>query len=286
MRSASFIGANAVMAPPVVETAWAGITPRVISAAVLAPIALLAAYAGGLTFAALVAAFASVMTWEWARLTGEGRFGGEGIMLVAAVAAALGTGLISGPFMGVAVAGAGAVAAAAALRRMGADHPDWAAAGIVYIVVPALSLIWLRTQVGMGFVAVTWLFGVVWATDAAAYFAGRRWGNALLAPTVSPRKTWAGAIGGLAAALAVSAAAAPFVAPLHPIPLIVLGGIVSVAGQLGDLFESLVKRRFGVKDASDIIPGHGGALDRADSLMAAAPVAALALLSGVLSPWP
>lgn len=286
MRSASITGVSAATARPVADVTRAEITPRVVSAAVLVPVALAAAYAGGFVFAALIAVFAVVMTWEWARLTAEGRFGGEGVVLVAVVAAALGGGLVAGPVWGIVVAGAGAIAAATVLRQMNADHPGWAAAGIPYVAVPALSLIWLRGETPAGFLVVLWLFAVVWATDIAAYFAGRQWGTALLAPTVSPRKTWAGAIGGLIAALAVSLAAAPLVAPADPVALIILGAVVSIAGQFGDLFESAVKRRFGVKDTSEIIPGHGGALDRADSLIAAAPIAALALWSGVLSPWP
>ncbi len=286
MRSASITGVSAATARPMAEATRAEITPRVVSAAVLVPVALAAAYAGGFVFAALIAVFAIVMTWEWARLTAEGRFGGEGVVLIAVVAAAFGGGLVAGPVWGIVVAGAGAIAAAAALRQMNADHPGWAAAGVPYVAVPALSLIWLRGETPAGFLVVLWLFAVVWATDIAAYFAGRQWGTALLAPTVSPRKTWAGAIGGLIAALAVSLAAAPLVAPADPVALIILGAVVSIAGQFGDLFESAVKRRFGVKDTSEIIPGHGGALDRADSLIAAAPIAALALWSGVLSPWP
>lgn len=286
MRSASITGVSAATARPVADVTRAEITPRVVSAAVLVPVALAAAYAGGFVFAALIAVFAVVMSWEWARLTAEGRFGGEGVVLVAVVAAALGGGLVAGPVWGIVVAGAGAIAAAAVLRQMNADHPGWAAAGIPYVAVPALSLIWLRGETPAGFLVVLWLFAVVWATDIAAYFAGRQWGTALLAPTVSPRKTWVGAIGGLIAALAVSLAAAPLIAPADPVMLIILGAVVSIAGQFGDLFESAVKRRFGVKDTSEIIPGHGGALDRADSLIAAAPIAALALWSGVLSPWP
>lgn len=286
MRSASTTGVSAGTAQPVADASRAEIAPRIVSAAVLAPLALAAAYAGGLVFAALIAIFAFVMTWEWARLVNEGRFGGEGVVMIAVVAAALAAGIVSGPITGVIVAGAGAFAAAAVLRQMNAAHADWAAAGIPYVAVPALSLIWLRGETPNGFFVVVWLFGVVWATDVAAYFAGRKWGTLLLAPSISPHKTWAGAIGGLIAALALSAAVAPVIAPSYPVALVALGSVLSVAGQFGDLFESLVKRRFGVKDTSEIIPGHGGALDRADSLIAAAPVAALALWSGVLSPWP
>jgi phosphatidate cytidylyltransferase len=115
---------------------------------------------------------------------------------------------------------------------------------------------------------------IVWVTDIGGYFAGRGIGGPKLWPRVSPKKTWAGAIGGFAASLAVAAgfAACGFGKIL---PMLLLGAVLSVASQLGDLFESAVKRRFGVKDSSHIIPGHGGLLDRLDGFVAAVVVAAI-----------
>jgi len=169
---------------------------------------------------------------------------------------------------------------------MGAVRPRWCGAGVLYIVVPALALLWLRGDPDWGRVCVLWLFAVVWATDIGAYLAGRRFGGPLLAPKTSPHKTWAGALGGIAAALAVSALAAPIAAPTHPFALVAFGAVLSVAAQLGDLLESAIKRHFHVKDTSHVIPGHGGVFDRVDGLLLAAPVAAASLWTGVLSPWP
>jgi phosphatidate cytidylyltransferase len=119
------------------------------------------------------------------------------------------------------------------------------------------------------------LFAVVWATDVAAYFAGRLIGGAKLCPAISPNKTWSGALAGVLAGTAAGVAVAVF-GGIHPIaPIIIVSLLLSVAAQFGDLFESALKRRFGVKDASHAIPGHGGLMDRLDGFIAAALAAAL-----------
>jgi phosphatidate cytidylyltransferase len=123
--------------------------------------------------------------------------------------------------------------------------------------------------------AIFWLFGSIWATDSAAYFGGRLIGGPKLWPAVSPGKTWAGAISGtiagIAAGLCVLVAEGITLGPMH----LLAGFVIVVAAQLGDLFESAIKRRFGVKDSSHLIPGHGGVMDRCDSLVAASAVALL-----------
>src|SRR5437763_9909426 len=133
-----------------------------------------------------------------------------------------------------------------------------------------------------GFVALMFVLLIVWVTDIGGYFAGRGVGGPKLWPRVSPKKTWAGAIGGFAASLAVAAAFAALAPRLDGRllvvkigPLLGLGAVLSIVSQLGDLFESAVKRRFGVKDSSQIIPGHGGLLDRLDGFVAAIVLAAL-----------
>jgi phosphatidate cytidylyltransferase len=115
---------------------------------------------------------------------------------------------------------------------------------------------------------------VVWVTDIGGYFAGRGIGGPKLWPRVSPKKTWAGAIGGFAASLAVAAGFAALSLGRTG-TMLVLGAVLSIASQLGDLLESAVKRRFGVKDSSNIIPGHGGLLDRLDGFVAAVVLAAI-----------
>jgi phosphatidate cytidylyltransferase len=157
----------------------------------------------------------------------------------------------------------------------GATRAGWIAFGALYAGAILAAPLVIRADVAAGFIAMIFLFAVVWATDIGAYFAGRLIGGAKLWPAISPNKTWsgavAGAIAGTVAALAVAA-----VAGLHPIaPIFIVSLLLSVASQFGDLFESALKRRFGVKDASHAIPGHGGFMDRLDGFVAAAVAAAL-----------
>ena len=125
-----------------------------------------------------------------------------------------------------------------------------------------------------GFVALILILLVVWVTDIGGYFAGRGIGGPKLWPRVSPKKTWAGAIGGFAASLVVAGGFAVFGLGKAG-PMLLLGAVLSIASQLGDLFELAVKRRFGVKDSSHLIPGHGGLMDRLDGFVAAVVMAAI-----------
>jgi phosphatidate cytidylyltransferase len=151
---------------------------------------------------------------------------------------------------------------------------EWLAAGVVYAAAAGLCPIVLRADADYGLVAILFLFAVVWTTDIAAYFAGRLAGGPKLWPAVSPNKTWSGAIGGVAGAIVVAFVFASFAALSHR-AAVVLAVVLSVASQAGDLFESHLKRRFGVKDASHIIPGHGGVMDRLDGFIFAAALATL-----------
>lgn len=147
-------------------------------------------------------------------------------------------------------------------------------AGVPYFGLGAAALLWLRAGPGSGQRAVLFVMLVVWASDIGAYAAGRLVGGPLLAPSISPGKTWAGALGGLLAASAVGFAG------LHPGSAL-LAAALGISAQAGDLMESAMKRGFGVKDSGWLIPGHGGLLDRFDGLLTAAPAAAaLALLAG------
>lgn len=157
-------------------------------------------------------------------------------------------------------------------------RPLWLAAGVAYAGIFLIAMLLLRNS-PLGRAAILWLFGSIWATDSAAYFGGRLIGGAKLWPAVSPGKTWAGAItgtiAGIAAGLCVIVAEGIMLHPAH----LLVGFIIVVAAQLGDLLESAIKRHFGVKDAGHLIPGHGGVMDRCDSLVAAS---AVALLMGAL----
>lgn len=165
--------------------------------------------------------------------------------------------------------------------------PIWLAAGLVYIALPCGALLWLRGDGFTGMITILWLFLVVWSADIGAYLSGRAIGGPKLAPRISPKKTWAGFIGGILAASVVAGAFVFFWEDGSPIVLALWGAAVGVASQAGDLLESAAKRYFGVKDSSNLIPGHGGILDRVDALVTGA--LALALMKLVLGrsamPW-
>ncbi|MDR3436688.1 phosphatidate cytidylyltransferase [Telmatospirillum sp.] len=253
---------------------------RILSALVLAPCAIAAVWIGSWAFVALAALAGGLMAWEWTRLC-SGHFGSDGklLALVSVVAVILGHAM---PMAGMALI---AVAALTVpwVGRWSDRSPLWMVAGTFYIGVPALSLVWLR---GLGSDTVFWLLLVVWATDIGAYAAGRTIGGPKLMPSVSPKKTWAGLLGGMGSAAAVGAIVG-FVDGFSPAVLAALSALLAVVAQAGDLAESWVKRHFGVKDSSAIIPGHGGVLDRLDGLLAASPVVAMLCLAlgGGLSQW-
>lgn len=247
---------------------------RILSAVVLAPLVLLAVWLGGLWLVGLMAVAGGLMGWEWARLCNGGRLGTAGLFAIATLAVLAPAFVFAPPatapmLLGVGAAMAAAMAAAAKSRR-----DAWLPLGIVYIGFACLALMWLRNVPQGGRDLVFWLLAVVWATDTGAYFAGRAIGGPRLAPRISPNKTWAGLIGGALAAALVGVLAAGLIG--RDAMLLVVGGMVlAVVAQGGDLLESWCKRRFGVKDSSHIIPGHGGILDRVDGLLAVLPVAFL-----------
>lgn len=162
----------------------------------------------------------------------------------------------------------------------------WMVLGCVYIAVPTAAMIWLRGDDIPGMTTIIWLFLVVWGADTGAYLSGRAIGGPKLAPRISPKKTWAGFVGGISIASLISVAF-HFYTPGDVLNLAVIGFLVALASQLGDLLESMAKRHFDVKDSSNLIPGHGGVLDRVDGLVIGAVALAMILLifgQGVL-PW-
>jgi phosphatidate cytidylyltransferase len=155
---------------------------------------------------------------------------------------------------------------------------SWSVGGFFYALLPALALLWIRERDVHGLELLLWSFLVTWGTDIGAYFAGRRWGRKKLAPSISPGKTVEGLYGGIVAATVIGGAWA--LATGLGQPLLLLAPILAVAAQGGDLFESWIKRRAGVKDSGAWLPGHGGVLDRLDGLAPVAVLTALAQLSG------
>lgn len=152
----------------------------------------------------------------------------------------------------------------------------WQLSGVIYITLPCACLLWLRNLPDpSGFFIVIWTLVIVWATDIGAYIAGRAIGGFKIAPAISPNKTWAGLAGGMVAAFL--AAHVHLLFPTHDIALFhytLLAPILAVIAQIGDFFESWAKRRYDVKDSSNLIPGHGGILDRLDGLLFVSPVVA------------
>ena len=260
---------------------------RVLSAAVLGPVALAALYLGSPFLEAIVTVAALAMAWEWDRLCGERRFGPSGWAAVLSLAVA-GVAAWSRRFdvAGVALV-LGTLAAYAAASAARRTHPAWISAAPIVIGVPCAALMWLRSLPSGGFETAIWLIGAVWATDVAAYAFGRLVGGARLAPRISPNKTWAGLVGAIAAAALWGFLCALWAGAKTPWLLCILGAGAAVVAQAGDLGISFVKRRFGAKDASNLIPGHGGVLDRLDGLLTAAPalVAAVLLANAGILAW-
>jgi phosphatidate cytidylyltransferase len=236
--------------------------------------ALLATYLGGLVFAALWLLAGLAILFEWIAMTRcQPRLvlqSALGLVLAGLAGIAF---LLDRPVLaGVAaflVAGAAATVFALTARDRG-----WAATGFTYAAVIAVVPPMVREDPRLGIAGILWMFAVVWASDIAAYFAGRRFGGPKLWPSVSPKKTWsgfcAGLLAGVAAGVLVAIVAERFgwVSPVGMALLAVLSAVGSVLGQLGDLAESALKRRFGVKDSSRLIPGHGGVMDRLDAFWA------------------
>lgn len=242
---------------------------RVIAAAVLAPLTIAIAYAGGWFWLSLVTAAALVLYYEWLMIVGASR----NVTVVVAGMTALVFAATWSEFreIGLALcfAGAGAGLVAVLSRTQGI----WNVSGLCYAAAALLASVLIRHDVMDGFAAVLFVLLVVWAADIGGYFAGRGIGGPKLWPRVSPKKTWAGAFGGLIGSVVVAAGFAACGVG-RTMPLLLLGATLSIISQLGDLFESAVKRRFGVKDSSQIIPGHGGLLDRLDGFVAAVIAAA------------
>jgi phosphatidate cytidylyltransferase len=245
---------------------------RVCSALVLVPLAIGTAYLGGWAFALFWGAAAIGVLWEWISLVAPSEE--RPMLLIGGAALAL----------AVALSGMGHALAAIVVLAMGAlgvaaltlaPRRAWIAGAVVYAGALAVAPIVLRLDEEDGFLAVIFLFAIVWMTDIGAYFAGRALRGPKVVPQVSPNKTWAGAVGGLLAAILAAVAVAKLGALSAIFPLAVLALALSVFAQAGDLFESFLKRRFHAKDSSHLIPGHGGLMDRLDGFVTASVAAAL-----------
>jgi phosphatidate cytidylyltransferase len=271
----SFNVASGGMALPLRETGSSELKLRIVSALVLAPVVLGAIILGSPFFEIVMIVAGLAMAWEWDRLCGDRKFGPGGAVVSAALVV-IGLAAVLDRYDIALIAIAAATVIAYVAARLGATvRPGWAAAGAIVIGVPCLAAIWLRSDPEFGLHIVIWLIGAVWATDVGGYVFGRTIGGPKLAPRISPGKTWSGLGGAVAMAAAWGVAWGYWSAAPDPWMIGLLGGVVGVVAQCGDLSVSFVKRRFGVKDASNLIPGHGGVLDRFDGLLSTAPTLAL-----------
>jgi phosphatidate cytidylyltransferase len=244
---------------------------RVVSAAALAPLALGAAYLGGWAFIVFWTVAAVAIWWEWVNLVHPSDHRGPfitGACTLVLAAALAGTDHLQVALFIVALGAIGVTVLAS--RR-----PAWVAGGVLYAGALLLSSAMLRFETAAGFLAIAFLFAAVWAADIAGYFVGRTIGGPKLAPAISPNKTWSGAIGALVASVAAALATAAAIGSTEFLRAALLGALVSVVAQAGDLFESRLKRLFNAKDSGGLIPGHGGVMDRLDGYLAAALVLAL-----------
>lgn len=249
---------------------------RIMSAIVLIVIVLVAAWLGGFVFALVCALLSGLIFYEWQRMVSLTPFDTSEAILTAGFVFLVLLCLLGAPLAGLIVMVA--IGIVMEITSHGAEKSDvrWIGLGALYCAIPVFALPVIREQ--WGFSLLLFVFLVVWITDIAAYFTGRHFGGAKLMPAVSPKKTWSGAIGGLVAAAMIGLLYVWWIDARSPALLVALAVLLSVASQAGDLFESWVKRRYAVKDSGNLIPGHGGFLDRVDGLVAAALVMAVMVL--------
>lgn len=262
--------------------------PRLLSALVLVPLVALTVALGGVFFAVLVALVLVGAYWEWERMLVASSARWPAFLLMGLMALASLTYAFAG--VGWAVLGFAVTIGAGAL--IPAHNRMWRIGGLFYFALVGLAFLSVRGTSVAGVWAGLFLVAITWTTDSGAYFVGRLVGGIKLSPDVSPSKTWSGAIGGLAigtlgglivwlVARLVMGTEAPFIIGA------LIAVVTSIAGQAGDLAESGIKRRFLIKDSGDIIPGHGGLMDRIDSLaMAALVLAFIGLVHGGASAVP
>ncbi len=262
------------MAGARVAVTGSGLATRALTGAVLIVVALAAVRFGGLAFDALIALAVLLMFAEWAmmhEISRRFRLGGLAIVGGAVLFASFGL-----PDRAVLLAAGGAVLLGIFARSYDRQRAGWITGGIVYCALPGIALILLRGLPG-GLELTAWTLAIVWATDIFAYFAGRAIGGPKLAPAISPNKTWAGLAGGMVGAALTSY----IVARIAGISLalfdwtLIAGAVLALTAQGGDLFESWMKRLAGVKDSGNLLPGHGGVLDRLDGLVPVAVIVAV-----------
>ncbi len=249
---------------------------RVATAVVLAPLTIALIYAGSPWINVLALVFGAMLSWEWAHMVPNGK--------APFYATAYTTALSASVLLGCPAAIAAVVAGTALLiwlKAKGEARRNLLTLGVLYISVGIGSLIWLFNTVG--FVTTLWFLIMVWCVDIGGYVVGCNLKGPKLAPKISPNKTWSGLIGGVMFSV-IASVAFSHVFSLHANALFyaVFGGVIAVIAQIGDLVESYIKRSLGIKDSSNLIPGHGGVFDRVDGLIFAAPLVVLWFKFGLM----
>lgn len=262
---------------------WSDLRKRALTAALLGPIAILCIWLGGYWWSAIMAVCVAGLAWEWVKLCGASTRRVPGMIVPVSIVLAILAAVLGKPLWGLAILLLGSAATRFLIK---AGHPGisrvWLPFGILYVGLAGVSLIELRHDDSLGRDNVIFLILVIWASDISAYVTGRSLGGPKLAAMISPNKTWSGAVGGLAGAVIIGMSVAVLMdRDAGLLQVAVVAALLGIATQAGDLFESWIKRRFGVKDSSGLLPGHGGLLDRLDGVLAAAPLAAFfAVLTG------
>lgn len=266
--------------PPAKRFDWSNLGLRIASAVVIGPAAVGAAWLGGWPYLVLIAIGVALLALEWGGMSAPVAPTRVSSAVTVAVLAAVFLAYQDQDLLAWTAVAVGALAAALVARGV-AERPADAAFGVIYIAPAAICLVWLRST-DQGHWWMMTLFAATWAADIGAFAVGSVLKGPKLWPRFSPNKTWSGFVGGLAASSAAGLAMALFsVFQLNLIAAAFVGLAVGLATMAGDLWESALKRRFGVKDSGDLIPGHGGLLDRVDGLMFAVVVMAVVRLANI-----
>jgi phosphatidate cytidylyltransferase len=246
---------------------------RVASGTAIGIVAFVMLYWSPAAFAVLTFLIAAAMSWEWGRIV-RGAMPDSGLIvhIISVFAAAI---LAAKDMAGLGILAAVVGAVAVAALAFGSGRARLSGAGVLYTALPVVALGWLRSDEPLGFLATLFVLIAVAVTDVAAFVAGRTIGGPKLWPEVSPNKTWAGLLGGIAAAAVAGLLFAFLTGTGAPFWLASLGLAIGLMAQWGDLAESALKRHFGLKDSGDLIPGHGGFMDRMDGIVTASIAAAL-----------
>ena len=260
------------MAPSPRPDRGAELAARLVSGIIMAVLAIGTDLLGGWFFAAFVLLLALGVVWEWFEMTRcAGRWAACAAVVAVWFALAWQGSIVLALYC--ALMGALGTAMFALFARAG-EGAGWSAGGTLYATLPLAAMLWIHAGQG-GSLVILWLFAVVWFSDIGAFAVGRTVGGPKLAPSISPSKTWSGALGGLLSSALFGATLAPFLLDSGMGAGAIMAALVGIAAQAGDLLESGIKRRFKIKDSGRLIPGHGGFMDRLDSLATAAPLFAL-----------